>query len=238
MEFSKDSDEKCSRKDTELELADSIACPSTFVRNSIPEAFRHKCRLLRYGAPPPVRDVKSHEINRPLKILFAGSMSQRKGLADLFEAIKLLDTKQIELIVMGKLRAPIGFYKKQCPDFTYAPPRSHSNVLELMRSCDLFCLPSIVEGRALVQLEALSSGLPLIITPNTGGNNLIDEGETGFIVPINAPHVIAEKIDWFLAHRNIIQQMKEAAWNKAEFESWDHYRIEFIAFIKERLMVI
>ena len=235
MEFSRDSKEKCVRKDKELELADSIACPSTFVRDSIPERFRHKCSLIPYGAPPPKRNDKPHQVNKPLKILFAGSMSQRKGLADLFHAIRLLDTRHIELIVMGKLRAPIEFYKKQLPHFTYAPPRSHARVLELMQSCDLFCLPSIIEGRALVQLEALSSGLPIIITPNTGGSDLIEEGKTGFLIPPNNSNAIADKIEWLLTHRESIQSMKEAAWDKAESTSWLQYRTKFIHLIRKKL---
>ena len=43
----------------------------------------------------------------------------------------------------------------------------------------LWYLPSIVEGRALVQQEALSCGLPIIVTSNAGGEDLIDEGLTG-----------------------------------------------------------
>ena len=237
MEFSHDSAKKCSRKDKELELADDIICPSDFVLNSIPEKFRSKCSLLPYGALPPSRNNEPHKENRPLRILFAGSMTQRKGLADLFSAVKQLNTKHIELIVMGKLKAPIEFYKKQFPHFTYAPPRSHTRVLKLMRSCDLFCLPSIIEGRALVQLEALSSGLPLIITPNTGGSDLIDEGQTGHLVPPNMPSAIADKIDWLLSHRSSIQSMKEAAWNKAEATSWTRYRALFVQLIRERLKI-
>ena len=234
MEFTGDSNLKCSRKDKELELADTIICPSIFVKESIPKNLRAKCELIPYGAPPPRRESTTPNSNRPLRILFAGSMTQRKGLADLLQAVKILKTKKLELIIMGKLRAPIEFYKEQFQDFVYEPPRKHDCVLELMRSCDAFCLPSIIEGRALVQLEALSCGLPLIITPNTGGSDLIDEGITGFIVPTNAPEHIAEKIDWLASNRSILKNMREAAWDKAEQNSWQHYRSTFIKTIKEK----
>ena len=48
--------------------------------------------------------------------------------------------------------------------------------------------------RALVQQEALSCGTPLIVTPNAGAEDLIDEGLTGFIIPFRNPEKIAEKI--------------------------------------------
>ena len=62
-----------------------------------------------------------------------------------------------------------------------------------MQDHDALILPSIIEGRALVQQEALSCGLPIITTPNAGGADLIEEGMTGHLVPIRSPEIIAEK---------------------------------------------
>jgi glycosyltransferase involved in cell wall biosynthesis len=92
-----------------------------------------------------------------------------------------------------------------------------------MRSCDVFCLPSIVEGRALVMQEAMSQGLPIIITPNTGGEDLIIEGVTGFLVPIRSPEAIANKLSWFLENRNKIKEMGRSAQEHAANYTWDAY---------------
>jgi glycosyltransferase involved in cell wall biosynthesis len=92
-----------------------------------------------------------------------------------------------------------------------------------MRSCDVFCLPSIVEGRALVMQEAMSQGLPLIITPNTGGEDLIEEGVTGFLVPIRRADIIAQKISWFADHRSTLSEMSRAAQVKAAQLTWTAY---------------
>ena len=88
---------------------------------------------------------------------------------------------------MGSPIAPMDFYRSQYRDFTYMSTRPHHEVLELMQSCDALVLPSIAEGRALVQQEAMANGLPLIVTPNTGGEDLVVEGETGFLVPDPQP---------------------------------------------------
>ncbi|MCY1462125.1 D-inositol 3-phosphate glycosyltransferase [compost metagenome] len=92
-----------------------------------------------------------------------------------------------------------------------------------MKSCDVFCLPSIVEGRALVIQEAMSQGLPIIITANTGAEDLVISEETGFLVPIRNPEAIAEKINWFLKHRDKIFQMGKNAKQLADTYSWDSY---------------
>ena len=89
---------------------------------------------------------------------------------------------------MGSPVAEMYFYRRKCSSFRYEPPRPHDEVLALMRSCDVFCLPSIVEGRALVQQEAMSCGLPLIVTPNPPGQTIwIEEGRTGFLHSTGKP---------------------------------------------------
>ena len=69
-----------------------------------------------------------------------------------------------------------------------------------MKEHDALVLPSILEGRALVQQEALSCGLPIIVTPNAGGEDLVEEGETGHLVSIRSPETIANAICTILAN--------------------------------------
>lgn len=223
----RDSDEKLQRKTEEIELADVVLCPSTFVEASIPEQYRRAkvCVRAEFGSPrvslSPLRSFS--QAGAPLRVLFAGSMTQRKGLADLFEAMRLLKRNDVQLIVMGSPVAPLEFYTKDYPGFQYEAPRPHAEVLELMQKCDVFVLPSIVEGRALVQQEAMACGLPLIITANTGGEDLIEAERTGFLVPIRSPQAIAEKIAWFADHRETLPAMREAAQRKAASYTWEKY---------------
>jgi glycosyltransferase involved in cell wall biosynthesis len=63
----------------------------------------------------------------------------------------------------------------------------------------------------------------LIITANTGGADLVVEGETGFLVPIRRPDVIAEKINWFVENRTQIPAMGENARRHAKKYTWENY---------------
>lgn len=221
----KDSNEKLERKTAELELADIVVGPGSFVLDSIPKWANSKPKIISpFGSPVNKINIYKDERNiGPLRVLFVGGMGQRKGLGDLFEAINLLNTDNIELVVLGSMLTDFSFYKKHIRKFTYEPTRAHNDVLKLMRSCDVFCLPSIVEGRALVLQEAMSQGLPLIITPNTGGADLVEEGKTGFLVPIRDSYAIAEKINWFLENRHAIPEMSLNAMEKARNYTWDSY---------------
>lgn len=219
---------KRDRKVEEIALADVILCPSRFVHDSIPGSIRHKVpvHITPFGSPMPrLSGLDCHVSDtKKLKVLFVGSMTQRKGLADLFEAMKILGSDSFELNVLGSAVRPLEFYKNEFSDFVYHAPRSHDQVLKLMKSCDVFVLPSLVEGRALVQQEALACGLPIIVTKNAGAEDLVEDGAAGFLVPIRDPDAIAEKLELIHTNRDCLAAMKQAAVQKAASVTWESYR--------------
>lgn len=227
--------EKLARKTAELEMADLVVAPSRFVANSVVEAMPSKKIIVSpFGTPCASAPGKVFsKTPGKLRVLFVGSLGQRKGLADLGKAVQLLNNHNVELVIMGSLLEDAAFYKKNLPAHTYIAPGPHDEVLKVMSSCDIFCLPSIVEGRALVMQEAMSRGLPIIITKNTGGEDLVTEN-TGFLVPVRSPEMIAGKINWFLEHRNQVKEMGAAAAMHAEACSWDAYTHNIIQTIMEQ----
>jgi len=233
LESTREPEEKLFRKEEELRLADRITCPSQFVLDSIPLEIRQKtpCQVSPFGSPPcePV-DFERSQKNDTLKLLFVGSMSQRKGLADLFEAMKRLKGEPISLSILGQPSMPMEFYGKQFAAFEYFAPCSNQKVREIMKLHDALVLPSIVEGRALVQQEALSCGLPIIVTPNAGGEDLVEEGITGHLVPIRSPEKIAEAIRALLADRNNNECIQKLCQKKATQYTWANYAQNIIDF--------
>ena len=222
-----DSKGKLARKDEEISLADTIVVPSKFVLNSLPDKIRLEktCLVAPFGTPQT--DCHSSQINphRPdrIRFLFAGSMSQRKGLGDLLEAFSKIDREDAELVIMGTPLMDMKFYREQFDGFTYEPPRSHTKVLELMQSCHVLVLPSIAEGRALVQQEAMSQGMALLATANAGGEDLVIEGQTGFIIPVGDPVSIEDKIHWFADHPEETIIIGQNAQRHASRYTWEKY---------------
>jgi glycosyltransferase involved in cell wall biosynthesis len=229
----RDSDEKLSRKTQELNLAQLVICPSRFVLESLPASARaqKECVIAPFGSPIVDLNKNPKRNSRRLRLLFAGALTQRKGLADVFEAMKLVGSNSVELVVMGSLLRPINWYRDQFADFTYETPRPHGEVLRLMQSCDVFVLPSIVEGRALVQQEAMACGLPVIATKNAGADDAIADGETGFLVPIRSPAALAEKINWCATNRSIVDGMGIAARKRASEFTWRAYGENIVAAV-------
>ena len=99
-----------------------------------------------------------------------------------------------------------------------------------MKVRDALVLPSIVEGRALVQQEALSCGLPIIVTPNAGGEDLVEEGIIGHLVPIRSPEKIAEAIRAMILNKNPKEEIRKLCQKKAMEYTWANYTQKIIDF--------
>jgi glycosyltransferase involved in cell wall biosynthesis len=87
-----------------------------------------------------------------------------------------------------------------------------------------------VEGRALVQQEALACGLPIIVTPNAGGEDLIEEGITGSLIPIRSPQKIAESILNFLDNITTLDERRAECKRKAKEFTWEKYASSILEF--------
>ena len=201
--------------------------------NSIPPEIRQNtpCQISPFGSPVcHSLDSEDRSRNDDFKLLFVGSMSQRKGLADLFNAMKLLKNENVSLSILGQPSMPKEFYRKQFSDFKYFKPCSNRMVKETIKMHDALVLPSIVEGRALVQQEALSCGVPIIVTPNAGGEDLIDTGKTGYIVPIRSPEKIAAAIYKLMSNKLEKIETSRICKAKAIQYKWANYTQNIIDF--------
>jgi glycosyltransferase involved in cell wall biosynthesis len=217
----RDSPAKLERKSEELALADLVFCPSRNVQKSLPAGTCSQ--VAEYGCPPPVELERMPRKGKRLRFLFVGAMTQRKGLADLFAAFKQLNRFDIELVILGFPLLPLEFYRREFPDFTYEAPRAQGLVKQMMLSCDVLVLPSIVEGRAMVQTEAMSCGLPIVVTANAGAEELVEQGKTGFVVPIRNPEALAERLNWVADHREWVRHIRGDVLEKARQSGWDRY---------------
>lgn len=224
-----DSPAKLARKDEELALADVVMVASSFTRRTLEQApgpFTKPVHVIPYGAPLSLEAAPAAPVVRrgPLRVLFVGSLGQRKGLSYLLEAVRMLGSG-VELTLVGTktaemcapLNAALGLHR-------WIPTLPHDLVLREMSRHDVFVFPSLFEGFGLVLLEALAQGLPVIATPNTAGPDLIEDGASGFIVPIRSAQAIAEKLDLLARDPALLCAMKVAARQTALRYTWEQYR--------------
>jgi alpha-maltose-1-phosphate synthase len=233
-----DSPEKLERKDAELSLATDIVVASDFVRGTLRNARGMEARVsvLPYGAPcaKPVRRTARSATDGKLKVLFVGGLSQRKGLSYLLQAVTRLGPKA-ELTLVGCRSVECAALDAALRSYRWIPSLPHGELLEEMSRHDVMVFPSLFEGFGLVLLEAMSQGIPVITTPNTGASHFLTDGEDGFIVPIRNVDAIVEKLEILLRDRGRLQAMSQAAMSKAATHSWEQYRARLAAFVRRAL---
>ena len=232
-----DSSTKLARKDQELQLADLVVVPSEFVRKTLLEhsSAAAPIAVVPFGSPPPISAPPYVPEVGPLRVLYVGSLSQRKGLSYALDAVQSLG-KQINLTIIGRLTSP------GCRPLMAALERNrwieslpHKQVLEQMRLHDVLVLPSLFEGFALVIGEALSQGLPVIATYNSGATEIVRDGIDGFIVPIRNSQVIAERLQQLASNRDQLAAMRQACLQRAAELSWTVYEQGLRAVVGQSL---
>jgi glycosyltransferase involved in cell wall biosynthesis len=220
-------------KDEELRLAGMVFVASQHVRRTLAGVVADEnIRVVNYGAPPvrPAKEIP-RETNAPLKVLFVGALIQRKGIGYLLDAIEKLG-RQVELTLIGTRFAPNARVDAACRRWRWFETIPYEQVLEVMMQSDVLVLPSLSEAFGLVVTEALSCGLPVIITPNVGAGDLIADGREGFVVPVCSSDAIAERLNQMDVDRDLLTAMSRNARETAADNSWAVYRENWAAALK------
>jgi glycosyltransferase involved in cell wall biosynthesis len=224
----------------EYEEADYISIPSTFVRNSFLKMGVPASKLIQnaYGSSSHFKKVKTDDSSAVFRVLYVGNLTIQKGLIYLFEALKKTGAAEdnFEAWFIGKVDDEMKNTVEK-----YARPNwkffGHINFYDLPRyiiACDVAVQPSLQEGLSMVIPQLLACGVPVIATTNTGGEDVIEDGETGFIVPIRDPEAIAGKIRLLYENRERLEHMKlQAARHEKTGLSWDAYGKRYADFLRE-----
>ncbi|TDO97067.1 glycosyltransferase family 4 protein [Flavobacterium sp. 245] len=221
-----DSVDKLNRKDQELALADVIFVASSFTKKTLEEYSGNlpDIKIIPYGFPE-ANEKKEYQplVNRKLKVLFVGGLSQRKGISYLFEAVEGLKDK-VELTVVGhKAVADCKALNRALEQHQWIPTLSHSQVLNCMREHDVLVFPSLFEGFGLVITEAMSQGVPVITTERTAGPDIISDNVDGWIVPAGSSIAINQVFTKIFERPEILEQFGLAAQIKAQSRPWSVY---------------
>ncbi len=95
-------------------------------------------------------------------------------------------------------------------------PGERADIPELMREFDLFVLPSLREGISNTILEAMASGLPVVATRVGGNPELVEEGETGMLVPPAGPDDMAAAIRRYAGDAGMVKSHGLAGRRRAD----------------------
>jgi glycosyltransferase involved in cell wall biosynthesis len=181
---------------------DYVFTASTYVAKSFLDRGFKPEQLLPHPRPLNVSSFKPRENERPkdkpFTVIHTGALCLRKGTPYLLEAFRLVLKKcpSARLVLRDSVRDDVKEILRRYADLpiTWLGHMPHHELAEHLRQADIFVLPSLEEGMVLSAVEAMGCGLPVILTPNCGANDLVEPGVSGEVVPIRDPQATADAI--------------------------------------------
>ncbi|HYX18494.1 MAG TPA: glycosyltransferase family 4 protein [Nostoc sp.] len=232
-------DWKLKRKEREVELADHIFVASSVTQKSLTNAGinPNNISVIPYGAPIDTFQPQPKSDNC-FRVMFSGRFSPLKGIHYLLQAWQGLKFKNAQLVFIGQNGFPQGWLEQQYSSlYHHIPSVSHFLLNQYYSQASILVLPSLIDGFGLVVVEAMSCGIPVIVTVNTGASDIITNGVEGFIIPIRDVEALKEKLEWCYYHPQELAEMGRAARRKAEQLNWDVYRQRLTNKVRSLLKV-
>ena len=231
------------KEQAEYQLADYITVPSTFARQTfLDQGIDPEKLFLNYLGV----SLKQFPYNRRSrvdnsKLVFGnvGNLSIQKNVAAIITVVeKIYETnKNIHLILTGAVeeqsfsRALLGK-----PFITYKGKVAQAELNKVYQEIDVFVINSVQEGMAMVQLQAMSSGCPLISTFNAGASDLIDDYQNGIAIPAFDNRSLLRAMEWFIDNQQNISIMGNKSRQKTEKGfTWDEFGKRNMEFIQKIL---
>lgn len=159
------------------------------------------------------------EGNDPLRVLFLGQVNIRKGIPYLIDAARLLKGTSVQFDIVGPIAIADQFVVSAPSNVRFHGSVTRDKVQNFYGQADVFVLPTISDGFALTQLEAMSYGLPVITTPNCG--DVVSDGIDGFLVPARNAPALAEALLKLAEDPERLQAMRESARDRVAAFSLD-----------------
>tara|TARA_B100000401_G_scaffold425622_1_gene355484 strand:- start:161 stop:1384 length:1224 start_codon:yes stop_codon:yes gene_type:complete len=194
----------------EIDLCDRVWCISNLVLNSYLKSgiSSHKLFFIPLGVDinafkPNISSSK--DVNSKFVIVFVGNIGVEKGIDILLSALMMSGVTNCKIILHGNV---IDYFKPTLELLIKKLRSFHIDVILRggtpflsYKEADLFILPSLHESFGLTVLEAMASGLPVIVTDQVGASQHVVDGENGFIISAGSPDCLAEKINFFRLNR-------------------------------------
>jgi glycosyltransferase involved in cell wall biosynthesis len=208
----------------ECELADEIIVNSQWSFNCLVatgiSAVKLRIVPLAYQEPPAESRVSKQypavfTKDRPLRVLFLGQFSIRKGAARLLAAASALRNSPVEFSIVGRVQLGVGQEDARWPNVRWHDLVPHQEVGEHYKRADVFILPTFSDGFALTQLEALAYRLPLIVSRRCG--EVVRDGIDGLILKEPGESAIVEAINALLDDSSLLQKLSDAASVRPDF---------------------
>lgn len=222
---------------------------SNYSKKDIVETFHVKpskiAMIYEAANPVPVTDsevngvLQKFGLNKPY-VIFVGVMERKKNIGNLTRAFDILKEEyglNIQMVLAGKQDKHYPEVLEQAVRIKYRKDLIVTGVVSdkekyaLYKGASAFVSASLFEGFGLPGVEAMSLGIPLIVSNTDVFNEIYDNGAIYF--DAKDPGDIAQKINLLLTDKKYRELVSNNAYLRSQFFSWDKCAFETIKFYEQ-----
>jgi glycosyltransferase involved in cell wall biosynthesis len=232
----------------QLILSDRIITNSKYTKKQMTEMGikADKIFIIPPAVDYPNKTYREKEFPETPTIFFLGNITPRKGLLYLLQALSNLKNYDWELIIAGDENLNKE-YTTHCEEFiknasiknriNFLGYTEKSKIHEIFKETDIFILPSCHEGYGMVIKEAASFGVPIITTRVGAIPEIVEHGESAFLIPPEDPDAIKNAIVNLLEDENLRKKIAKGAFDSVDFSyTWETAGKKFFRYIKRYIL--
>jgi len=234
------------REEREYQKADVIRVTSPFALNGFLKQGlpTEKVKFIPLGVNrssfEATKEQKEERLKRvrsgaPLRVLGVGTFCLRKGAYDLEKVIHSTAKENLTFRFVGKVgRDALDISQALKDRVEFLPKVPQDRLHHEYAWGDLFLLPSLEDGFAVVVTQAMSCGLPIIVSENTGANYFVKEGTNGWVVPIRSPEEMGKLLRELNQNREYLANIIENCQETIKPWTWSDVARETIQDLEEQ----
>jgi hypothetical protein len=211
------------RIENEMRLADYVIVNSDYSKRAITDWIGEK----RFITLPIASAVSRKEPTTPniagaLNVLFLGGLSLRKGVHYALEAVHNLNSKGVlvNLILVGEMFIDpdkLAEFKGN----TYLGTKSATDIADLLDSVDVLLFPTLSDGYGMVQVEAVSRGIPVIASRRCA--EIVQHEKSGFLLEEVSVEAIQKYLTIYYENRGLLHEHAKHAFKSSSEFTIDKY---------------
>jgi glycosyltransferase involved in cell wall biosynthesis len=216
------------RKDEEVALADHVLTVSELARESYVDAGVPPERVTSVPMGADLSDFSPNEgtesaSSAPFTFLFAGHANRRKGVDVLLTASAALGRNGYPHRVQFAGGRDDALFAETDAAVETLGYLDRPDLAAAFRRADVLVLPSRHDSFGRVVVEAMATGLPVLLSEHVGAKEAVTEGETGWVVPAEDVDALATRMRWCIEHPEQVRSMRDACVAAAQDYSWAAY---------------
>lgn len=223
----------------EIEYSDFYMCPSKFVKKSLEYsgAKSANIKMVPYGVQLDKFSYFEKSLHDgPLRLVMCGQVNYRKGFHHLLQVMKKFTAEEVRLVVFGSVSSDTYLRNNMALDnIEYRGFVTQDKIIAEYQKSDVYIFPSLCEGLSLSVLEAMSCGLPVLLSDHSGANDVVVDKTNGMVFTVGDDEMLENQIRWFLHNRDQLQFMSKNARKTAQAYSWNNYYEKYYGEIRKIL---